>query len=962
MYCIILFASVVYNKGTYDLKTVTMNPFTTPMMKQYKAIKDQYPDCLLFYRMGDFYELFAEDAVTGSQVLDIALTGRPNGKTGRMPMAGVPYHAVDSYLAKLVKAGFKVAICEQLSPPNKKGLVQRDVIRVVTPGTLLDEKALDKKEHNYIISLVVTEDAIGMAMADLSTGDVETLELPYTNLKQTLLDEIARLHPVECILSEEMYADGELLRILTTEKKLNIFPFRDWSVFADNAIEFLKNQFSVATLTGFGIDDKPLALQSSAALLGYLKQTQKNNISHIKKISLARSGECVVLDRSTMVNLELLSTIRDHDPKGSLLAVLDNTKTSMGGRLLRQWLLKPLIDEAEITKRYDAIESILNDTAIHQPLLNLLQSIPDIERIIARMSVGIGNARDLVTLKLALLNVLQVKNLLTLRIQTPNTPAGNIQNGIFSQSSLNNDSLLIDACNGISETLKPTINVIDQTIIDEPAVSIKDGNLIKPGINTQLDKLRIRISGGKQWLADLEATERERTGIASLKVRYNKVFGFYIEISKSNQHLAPENYVRKQTLVNGERFVTEELKQQEEIILRAEAAINDLEYDIFMRTLESVLQATEAIKQAAQSIALIDCIANFAFIAQKHNYVRPKIIYSGEIKIKQGRHPVVETLIERMQFVPNDVLLNNKSHQLLVITGPNMAGKSVFLRQTAVILLMAQMGCFVPAQQAYITLVDRIFVRSGASDVITSGLSTFMVEMMETAYILNNATERSLIIMDEIGRGTSTYDGISIAWAVAEYLVTNPKLTPKTLFATHYHELTTLEEKHPTKIKNYSMAIDNQQADPIFLHTIIAGSASHSYGVVVAKLAGIPEQVIHNATKILNSLESRNVDSNVILTQEESHSDTDRSPGKHRPGTKAIDFSSQIQSITSIKNDSLIIEDDLIAKSIIDHVLRKEIESIEIYRLTPLEALNKLAEIQETIKTIRNKDLSIIDN
>lgn len=942
----------------FTILAAIMNPFTTPMMKQYKAIRDQYPDCLLFYRMGDFYELFFEDATIGAQVLDITLTGRPNGKNGRTPMAGVPYHAVDSYLSKLVKAGYKVAICEQLSEPNKKGLVERDVIRIVTPGTLLDEKALNKKEHNYIISLALDGDMLALATADLSTGDVETMQVTVENLKVSLQNELARLHPVECILSEKLYEDGELLKILKAEQGLNIFLFREWDTYTSDASTFLKKHFHVKTLAAFGIDDKPLATQASAALIGYLKTTQKDNISHIKKISLAKDEDCVVLDRSTMVNLELFSTIRDHDTKGSLLAVMDNTKTAMGGRLLRHWLLKPLTNEAEITKRYDAVDTLLTNRSLSNQLTELLQQIPDIERIVSRLSVGIGNARDLVTLKQALANVIQIKSILRHSGFSPESlRKPRKDSGPYSQND-GKGSLLQSLTSQISPNIENVISLISQTIADEPPVSLREGGLIKSGVNSQLDKLRKQISGGKEWIAELETQERERTGISSLKVRFNKVFGFYIEISKSNQHLAPENYIRKQTLVNGERFITEELKKQEEIILRAEATINDMEYKMFQETLAKVLEHTEIMKQAAQSIAAIDCLVNFAFISQKYNYVRPKLIYSGELKIKQGRHPVVEQLLDNTQFVPNDVLLDTNGHQLILITGPNMAGKSVFLRQVALISLMAQMGSFVPAEQAYVSLVDRIFVRSGAADVITSGLSTFMVEMMETAYILNNATKNSLIIMDEIGRGTSTYDGISIAWAVAEYLVSNPEVTPKTLFATHYHELTSLEDKYKDKIKNYHMAVDNQHGDPIFLHSISKGGASHSFGVAVAKLAGVPQQVVDNATKILHSLEDR------------QSTPLDVTPDSIR-GLPATVVSRTTWPVTEVRqrqipdqvrHDKEVDNEDLIAQTLVDQSLRHEIESIEIYKLTPLEAINKIAELQEKLKIVTGKEPIIHEN
>lgn len=866
-----------------------MQEFTTPMMKQYQAIKAQYMDCLLFYRMGDFYELFMDDAHIGSQVLNITLTSRPKGKDGRIPMAGVPYHAVDTYLAKLVKAGYKVAICEQVSLPSKYGIVDREVVRIITPGTVLDEKALEKKENNYIVSLIVANETLAISVADISTGYFATSQLPFQNLAQVIRDELFRLNPSECILSEDLYNNPELLKILKSEKGLNIYCFHEWESYADNANEFLKKHFGIATLASFDIEDKPFSQQTSAALLGYLQNTQKNKISHIKKITSLATENYLVLDRSTIINLELFSTIREHDTKGTLLNVLDQTLTAMGGRLLKQWMRKPLTYKEEIIDRHDAVEELLTKRDLRLQLQESLKEITDIERILSRLSVNIGNARDLVNLKESLKTILIVKDLL-----------------------IRKDVKLLEKLHEkISPNINKVIEIIETNIVDEPPIDLKIGGLIKPGINKNLDMLRKTVGSCKDWIIELEKQERQKTGIGSLKVRFNKVFGFYIEISKSNLHLLPDNYLRKQTLVNGERFITPELKVQEEIILRAEEEINDLEYTLFLDVLHQILEHIEDLQEAAQSIAAIDCLTNFAYIAEKNQYVRPTILYSGEIKITNGRHPVVEKLLDQdIQFVPNDVCLDNINQQLLLLTGPNMAGKSVFIRQVAVIILMNQIGCFVPAAKAHLSLVDRIFVRSGASDVITSGLSTFMVEMVETAHILHHATKNSLIIMDEIGRGTSTYDGISIAWAVAEYLVTNFRQPPKTLFATHYHELQTLEEQYPTNIKNYHMEVINEHGEPIFLHTILPGGASHSFGVAVAKLAGVPEPVIKKAQEILHSLENRHIE------KEEKQ--------------------------TTIYT--------LPSTAFAEKLIHKELDNIDIHQMTPLEALNKLAELKDKLK------------
>lgn len=868
-----------------------MQDFNTPMMKQYLEIKKQHMDCLLFYRMGDFYELFLDDALVGAKVLDITLTSRAKGRDGRIPMAGVPYHAVDPYLNKLVKSGYKVAICEQVSEPDKYGIVDREVIRIVTPGTVLDEKSLEKKENNYIISIAYDPKKLGIALADISTGQFLTTEISAHNMQQTLIDELSKINPSECILSESLYNNPNFLRILQSQRGLNIYCYHDWVKHAENASGMLKKHFGLKTLESFGIEGSPFALQASAALLGYLKHTQKDKIEHFKKISLFNNEDHVVLDRSTIVNLELFSTIRDQEKQGSLVSILDETTTAMGGRLLRNWIRKPLKQKTEILKRHDAVEYLIKNSELRDKLEVLFKQIADIERILSRLSVGIGNARDLVNLKLSLLNIVQVKEL------------------------INNSDLYLfkEVYQSISVEVNDVINIIEDNILDEPNIALKEGGLIKSGLHEELDQLRKIVTKGKSWILNLEEKEKQRSGIASLKIRYNKVFGFYIEISNSNLNNVPKDYMRKQTLVNGERFITPELKEQEHIILTAEEKMNDIEFDLFNQVLKKVLAHISSLQQAAYNIAILDCIHNFANLAEKHQYTKPNLIDTGEISINGGRHPVVEQLLIDTQFVPNDVTLNHSNQQLMIITGPNMAGKSVFIRQVAVITLMAQIGSFIPAQEANITIVDRIFVRSGASDVITSGLSTFMVEMVETAQILNQATENSLIIMDEIGRGTSTYDGISIAWAVAENIA--KELGAKTLFATHYHELQELEKEYPN-IKNFHMAVENQNDKPIFLHTILPGGASHSFGVAVAKLAGVPQSVVDRATEMLTSLESRNIDTKEIVAPK---------PLEQLPlNFKTIDIA--------------------------EHVITKELHDLDIHQMTPLEALNKLAELKEKLK------------
>jgi len=897
-----------------------MQDVNTPMMRQYQEIRKRYPDCLLFYRMGDFYELFMEDAHIGARVLDITLTGKSNGKSGRIPMAGVPYHAVDSYLSKLVKAGYKVAICEQLSEPSKKGLVERDVVRVVTPGTVLDEKSLDKKSHNYVIAIEIVENCLAIAACDLSTGHFQVSEIEFENLHQTVLDELARLSAAECILSPELYNDASLLKVLSSHKTLTIYCYHEWEIYASKAKAYLKKHFKVGTLAGFGIHNKEFAQEVSAVLLSYLASTQKDKVGHITNLSLVGNDNFLQLDRATIINLELFSTIREHDVRGSLLYVLDETVTAMGGRMLKEWMKKPLGQKTEIEKRHSAVEELLKNSTLRNTLREYLTFIADIERVVSRLSVGIGNARDLVNLKQSLKSVVSMRHLL----------------------SHTESDLLKEVYKDIPNSIGTIIHEIENIFVDEPPIDVKGGGMVRPGIHKELDTLRGKVNKSTEFLIKLEAEEREKTGISNIKVRYNKVFGFYIEVTKGNARHVPEHYIRKQTLVNAERFITADLKIQEEIILSAEEKINDIEFELFTLTTETVLKQIVALQSASYAIATLDCLASFAHLSEKNHYVRPKLLYSGEVRIKQGRHPVVEKLLEDTQFVPNDVTLDNISQQLLLITGPNMAGKSVFIRQVAVIVLMSQMGCFVPAQSAHLSVMDRIFVRSGASDVITSGMSTFMVEMVETAHILNYATKNSLIIMDEIGRGTSTYDGISIAWAVAEYLATHFKTPPKTLFATHYHELQALENHYPKKIRNFHMAVADDQGDPVFLHTILPGGASHSFGVAVAKLAGIPKEVIEKAQEILQGLESRNVDNQKVITPQLVISNNVRDP-KRKKENEISHF---------IRNDT---------EAIADHLIHKELENLDISAITPLQALNTLADLKEKIKLFKKENTKNLD-
>lgn len=852
--------------------------FNTPMMKQYLGIKAKYQDCLLLYRMGDFYELFLDDATIGAKILGITLTSRSKGKEGRIPMAGVPYHAVDTYLNKLVKAGYKVAICEQLSEPNTKGIVERDVIRIVTPGTIIDETALERGANNYIVAITLEKNVVAISCADLSTGEFLTQERSGDNLEQILLDELNRFHPAECILPSKLYADTAFLKLLAQERHMSISAHKHWETRADVVTTTLQDCFGTKTLAVFAIESLAYAQQTALALYQYLRETQKGKIDHIQSIKRITADDTLIMDRSTIINLELFSTIREHDTTGSLLQTIDQTQTAMGARLLKTWMCSPLRTYELIAARLESVDFFVHAPHVCKRVVEELAQITDIERILSRLSVGIGNARDLNRLKEALKHGASLRRLLEVPLP----------------------SLLEEYRTALGSDLADIAATIEATLVEAPPLTIMDGLLIQPGVDLNLDRLRTIVNHGDEWMKDFETQERKRTGISSLKVRYNSVFGYYIDVTKANISLVPDNYIRRQTLVNSERYTTPELKEHESVMLTAREEANRIEYHLYTELVTTVLSQTATIQATCSAIAAIDCLVNFAVIAQANRYVRPKLLYSNELRIQDGRHPVVERLLKETPFVPNSVHIDPLTTQLLIITGPNMAGKSVCIRQTALIVLMAHIGCFVPAASAHIGVVDRIFVRSGASDVITSGLSTFMVEMVETAHILHHATPKSLVIMDEIGRGTSTYDGISIAWAVATHLVTHTKA--KTLFATHYHELQALEQLHPHKIQNYHMAVVKESSGPVFLHTLLPGGATSSYGIDVAKLAGIPAAVITAATTKMHELETRNQ-----APHSDSPTKASRSP----------------------------IED--------------KIASLALSRLTPLEALNLLSTFQQEL-------------
>lgn len=862
----------------------SQDQFKTPMMIQYLEIKKQYSDCILFFRLGDFYEMFLEDAKIGSEVLDITLTARSRGKDGAIPMAGVPFHAVDSYLAKLVSAGYKVAICDQVSLPNGKGLVEREVIRVVTPGTNLNNRGLEKKSNNYLLAVDYVNSTLVIIVCDLGTGEISFVEeekIDILRAKQVIDDLFSKIKPVEGIVKDEFYFDKDKMSLFSNYPDFFIYSFESWNKYTKGVTKNLKEIFKVKSLKNLNIENRSLTQKVCNVLLGYLQYTQKVDLKHIQPLKQFSDGRYLEMDRSTINNLELLQTLSGNK-KNSLLDLIDFTSTAMGGRLLKKWLVKPLFNKKRIEERLNITEELTIEREVRESLVASLKKITDIERTISRLSLNFGTPRDLISLNNSLKESLIIKN------------------GLSNKKSL---SKLITVNVGIKKSIK----LIEESIDMDPPVNPKNGGFIKFGIDKKLDQLREVTSKSRDWMDQFEKKERKKTGISSLKVKFNKVFGFYIEISRANLHLAPDYYDRKQTLVNAERFITNELKHHEQIVLEAEEQIFEIEYKIFLKIVRKLLNFVSEIQLLAHEIAVIDCLSSFSLVSLEHNFTKPIITKSNLIDIKAGRHPVIEKIIGKHNFVPNDTNLDQKDQQLIIITGPNMAGKSVLMRQTALIILLAHMGSFVPAREANIGLTDKIFVRSGASDAITEGLSTFMVEMIETARILNNATDKSFVIMDEIGRGTSTYDGISIAWSVAERLVAENSQTPKTLFATHYHELQDLESKFPTKISNYHMSIKNYKNEPIFLYLFSKGEANHSFGVQVAKLAGLPQSVINRAK---------------FLMKEFDQLETKDDNGKLQ---EQLDF-----------KESEIDKVDLIKKDLI---------KINVNEMTPLEAMSKLDEL-----------------
>ena len=875
----------------------------TPMMQQYMAIKEQYKDCILFYRLGDFYEMFFEDALTASKVLEITLTGKDCGLEERAPMCGVPYHAVDVYLNKLVAKGYKVAICEQAEDPKQaKGIVKREVIRIVTPGTNLSQQALDEGRNNYLMCLVYDNNQFGLAITDISTGDFYTTEV--ATLKE-LYDEIHRFSPSEIICNDSFYMSGASLDDFKDRLHVSVSTLDTWYMDEAVSVQKIKEHFKVASLDGLGLTDFPSGTLAVGALLLYLYETQKNTLDNLTKITPYRSGGYMIIDSATNRNLELIETLREKQKKGSLLWVLDKTKTAMGARLMRNWIEQPLIEKKKITARQDAVEELYNDMITREEIREYLNAVYDLERLVTRISYRTANPRDLIAFKTSLGMIPPVKQLL-------------------SQAK----SAELKEIDERMDCLEDIYDLIEKSIQDEPPIMIREGGMIKEGYNEDVDKFRLSRTEGKTWLAELEAREKEKTGIKNLRVRYNKVFGYYLEVTNSYKELVPEDWTRKQTLANAERYITPELKELEDMILGAEDKLAALEYDLYCEVRDSIGEQVVRIQETAKAIAHLDVLASLACVAQSNDYVRPSINTKGVIDIQGGRHPVVEKMNNNQMFIDNDTYLDNKNHRISIITGPNMAGKSTYMRQSALIVLMAQIGSFVPAKSANIGIVDRIFTRVGASDDLASGQSTFMVEMTEVANILRNATSRSLLILDEIGRGTSTFDGLSIAWAVVEH-ISNPKLLgAKTLFATHYHELTELEGKLDS-VNNYCIAVREQGDDIIFLRKIIRGGADKSYGIQVARLAGVPDSVIDRAKEISSWLEE----------------------------TDVTDKAKNLQVRTSAKKKEVVREAVPAEKQMslfdiypADHPVLKELAGLDVSNMTPIQALNTLYELQKRLK------------
>ncbi|WP_304507289.1 DNA mismatch repair protein MutS [Anaerotignum sp.] len=867
----------------------------TPMMQQYFEIKENYKHCLLFFRLGDFYEMFFEDAMIASRELEITLTGKDWGQEERAPMCGVPFHSADGYIARLVEKGYKVAICEQVEDPKMaKGIVKRDVVRIVTPGTVLDHAVLDERKNNYILAIYSSQAGYGIAVCDVSTGEFQTTEFTSIQAASKIIDEIARFSPAE-VICNELFLGNPLAKEIK-EKFYYFLNDIDNRMFDfATAKDTILKHFQLKTLDGFGLNKKPMAVAAAGGLLWYLLETQKNDLNHISSVKYYTAGDFMLLDVSSRRNLELTETMREKSRKGSLLWVLDKTQTAMGARLLRKWVEQPLLSAVEIQKRLDGVEELCTDLFLREEIKDILRSMYDFERIMGRVIYQSANARDLAALKNSIENLPLLKNILA-RCKSP---------------------YLTELCDKL-DPLENIHELIEQAIVDDPPFSVREGGMIKQGFHGDLDTYMQAKEKGTLWIQQMEEEEREKTNIKNLKVRYNKVFGYYIEVTKSNIKDVPEGYIRKQTLANCERYITPELNELAELILGAEEKIVTAEYEIFTEIREAVAAEVERIQYCAYIVAVVDVLQSFAEVAQSMNYVKPLVDEGDMISVTAGRHPVVEKMMQG-QFIPNDVYLDQEETRLAIITGPNMAGKSTYMRQTALIVLMAQIGSFVPAEAAHIGIVDRIFTRVGASDDLSAGQSTFMVEMSEVANILNNASSKSLLILDEIGRGTSTFDGLSIAWAVLEYIADVKQIGAKTLFATHYHELSELEGKL-SGVKNYCIDVQEMGEDIIFLRKIKRGGADHSYGVQVARLAGLPLKVIRRSGQILNQLNAADITKKAKKIAVESKENAEEA-------AKQIDM-------FSLKENQMI----------------DEISKLDVMSMTPIEALQTLFELQKKAK------------
>ena len=808
----------------------------SPMMQHYLDTKKDYKDSILFYRLGDFYEMFFDDAILASRELELTLTGKECGQEERAPMCGVPFHAAENYIARLISKGYKVAICEQMEDPKQaKGIVKREVIRVVTPGTVIESNLLDEKKNNYIMSVYKSGIYFGIAVCDVSTGDFRATQIKETNNFSAALDEISRYSPAEIVVNNLMYDTTE--EIAKIRERFQIYISKQEDNKFSNNVEELTSKYNVVdeSENKIEINDKTLCICAINGLLTYILETQKTNLDHINKIILYNNTKYMCLDINARRNLELTEKLRDKSKKGTLLWVLDKTSTSMGGRRLRRWINDPLLDIEKINKRLNSVKELKDNPILRGDIADLLKKVYDIERLVGKISYGNANARDLISLKNSVKQLPELKKIMS-----------------------NTESTLLKELYNELDILEDIYNIIDVAIVEEPPISVKEGGIIKLGYDEEIDHLKKATTEGKSWVLEIEAKERETTGIKGLKVGFNKVFGYFIEVTKSNLSMVPDRFIRKQTLANCERYITEELKKVENEILGAEEKVVNLEYNAFCEIREKIEKQILRVQKSASIIATLDVLTSLATVADDMNYVMPIVDNSGMIDIKDGRHPVIEKILPGGSFVENDTYLDKNDNRLAIITGPNMAGKSTYMRQVALITLMAQVGSFVPASYAKIGVVDKIFTRVGASDDLSMGQSTFMVEMMEVAAILKEATSNSLVILDEIGRGTSTYDGLSIAWAVAEYISDKEKCGAKTLFATHYHELTSLEEKLEG-VKNYSVAVKEKGEDVIFLRKIVPGGTDESYGVHVAKLAGVPQVVTKRANEILKTLERKSV-------------------------------------------------------------------------------------------------------